>query len=72
MSCFYVEKHIHHPWLPSTLEFGKSLCRTEDQTLASCSTSLGEVDQYDKVKGSHPEIEIWFSFCQKDPHHCSQ
>ena len=67
MSCFSVANHIHHTWVLATLDLGNPLCRIEDRTLASCSTSLSEVDQYDKVQGSHIEIEIWFSFCDMDP-----
>ena len=67
MSCCFVVNHIHHLWLPATLDHGNPLCRTMDQTPTSCSTSLGEVDMYDRVQGSHPKIEIWFSYCQMDP-----
>ena len=63
MSCCSVVNHIPHPWLPTTLDHGKPLCRSMDQTPSSCSTSLGEVDLYDIAQDFHLEIEIWLFFC---------
>ena len=64
--------HIPHPQLPTTLDHGRPPCRTVDQNPTLCSTSMGEVDQYEKMKGSHHEIEIQFSFYQMATQHCSQ
>ena len=72
MSFYSTVIHIPHPQLPTTLDHGRPPCRTVDQNPTLCSTSMGEVDQYEKMKGSHHEIEIQFSLYQMATQHCSQ
>ena len=58
MSHCYALIHIPHPWILAIMDHGNPLCRTMDQNPPLCSTSLGEVDLYEIVQGSHIEIEI--------------